>query len=452
MSACRQFLELVAKHGESTCLVWHDQDFSFSNLQAHIKAVHAELSSAGIAAGDVVGVEGDFSPAGVATLLALMELQAISVPLTCSVEAKKPEFYATAEIEWSARIGDNSEAVIIKRTGCRAGHELFTELRQRKHPGMVLFSSGSSGKSKGVVHDLELLVKKYLKPRHCHRTIAFLLFDHIGGIDTLFYNLANGSGLVTLPDRSPETVCAAIARHKVEVLPVSPTFLNLLLLSGAHERHDLSSLKIITYGAEVMPASTLERVAKAFPSARLMQKFGTTEVGTLRSQSRESGSAWVKIGGEGYATRVVDGLLEIRADAAMLGYLNAESPFTADGWFRTGDAVEVDGDYMRILGRKSEMINVGGEKVYPAEVENVLLQMPGVLDASVVGEANPITGNVVTARVNLMVAEDPGSFRRRMRAFCQDRLAAFKIPTRVLILDKQQFSARHKKMRLGQPV
>jgi long-chain acyl-CoA synthetase len=451
MSACRQFLELVSRHAESICLVWHEREFSFSSLQSQITAVRAELSSAGIASGDVVGVEGDFSPAGVATLLALMELQAISVPLTPIVETKKPEFYATAEIEWSVRIG-KSESVDIERTGCRAGHGLFTELRERKHPGIVLFSSGSSGKSKGVVHDLELLVKKYLKPRHCHRTIAFLLFDHIGGLDTLFYNLANGSGLVTLPDRSPETVCAAIARHQVEVLPVSPTFLNLLLLSGAHERHDLRSLKIITYGAEVMPQSTLERVVNVFPAARLMQKFGTTEVGTLRSQSRESGSAWLKIGGEGYATRVVDGLLEIKADSAMLGYLNAESPFTADGWFRTGDAVEVDGDYMRILGRKSEMINVGGEKVYPAEVENVLLQMPGVLDASVIGEANPITGSVVVARVNLADAEEPSVFRRRMRAFCLDRLAVFKIPARVLILDQQQHSARHKKMRLVQPV
>jgi len=103
----------------------------------------------------------------------------------------------------------------------------------------------------------------------------------------------------------------------------------------------------------------------------------------------------MKIGGEGFQTRIVDGLLEIKAESAMLGYLNHESPFTEDGWFKTGDAVEVDGEYIRILGRKSEIINVGGEKVYPAEVESVILQMDGVEDAIVTGAENPIIGKIV---------------------------------------------------------
>jgi acyl-CoA synthetase (AMP-forming)/AMP-acid ligase II len=114
--------------------------------------------------------------------------------------------------------------------------------------------------------------------------------------------------------------------------------------------------------------------------------------------------------------------------------------------------VEVDGDYIRILGRKSEMINVGGEKVYPAEVESVLLQMPGVLDAAVLGEPNPIIGSIVVARVNLEAGEEPAAFKKRMRAFCRERLAAFKIPARVEIVDSEQYSARYKKMRRAQPL
>ena len=95
---------------------------------------------------------------------------------------------------------------------------------------------------------------------------------------------------------------------------------------------------------------------------------------------------------------MVDGLLEIKAQSAMLGYLNAPSPFTEDGWFITGDAVEVDGEYFRILGRQSEMINVGGEKVYPAEVESVLQLMDGVEEVMVNGEENAITGQIVRAK------------------------------------------------------
>ena len=196
-----------------------------------------------------------------------------------------------------------------------------------------------------------------------------------------------------------------------------------------------------------MPESTLRKVSEKFPNVRLIQKFGTTEVGTLRSQSRESGSPWVRMGGEGYEVRVVQGLLEIKASSAMVGYLNAPDPFTDDGWFKTGDAVEVDGDYMRILGRKSEMINVGGEKVYPAEVEGVLMQIPGVIDASVTGEPNPITGSMVVAQVNLVEPEEPALFRKRMRTFCREHLASYKIPAKIEILSTISHSARFKKMR-----
>src|SRR5262249_53483516 len=142
--------------------------------------------------------------------------------------------------------------------------------------------------------------------------------------------------------RTSEGICRTIARHRVEVLPAAPSFLNLLLLSEAHRRHDLSSLRYITYGAEVMPQATLDRLAAAFPGVTLLQKYGLTELGTLRSHSRANDSLWVRVGGEGFQTRVVDGLLQVHAESSMLGYLNAASPFTEDGWFMTGDAVEVD--------------------------------------------------------------------------------------------------------------
>src|SRR5690606_3810396 len=196
---------------------------------------------------------------------------------------------------------------------------------------------------------------------HRKRAITFLLFDHIGGINTLLYYLSNGGTIVTVQDRSAHAVCAAIERHRVQVLPTSPTFINLMLVSGAHRSFDLSSLELITYGTEVMPESTLARLNRELPHVQTQQTYGLSELGILRSKSKSSDSLWVKIGGEGFETRVVDGMLEIKAKSAMLGYLNAPSPFTEDGWFKTGDAVEVDGEYIRILGRKSELINVGGE-------------------------------------------------------------------------------------------
>src|SRR6185503_3831066 len=121
---------------------------------------------------------------------------------------------------------------------------------------------------------------------------------------------------------------------------------------------DLSSLRVVTYGTEPMPAATLEQATKALPNVRFQQTYGMTELGILRSQSRESNSLWVRVGGEGFECKVVDGRLWVRAKSAMLGYLNAPSPFDADGFLDTGDEVLVEGEWLRILGRGGEIINV----------------------------------------------------------------------------------------------
>jgi acyl-coenzyme A synthetase/AMP-(fatty) acid ligase len=196
-----------------------------------------------------------------------------------------------------------------------------------------------------------------------------------------------------------------------------------------------------------MAESLLERLHEVLPHVRLQQTYGLSEVGILRSRSRGSGSLWVRLGGEGYETKIVDGTLRIRARSAMLGYLNAPSPFDDEGWFDTQDVVEVDGDYLRILGRRTDVINVGGQKVHPAEVESVLLQMPNVDDVAVMGEPNAITGQIVTARFNLRRPEPLAELRGRMRAFCRQRLAPYKIPARIACTDRAQFNARFKKMR-----
>jgi acyl-CoA synthetase (AMP-forming)/AMP-acid ligase II len=155
----------------------------------------------------------------------------------------------------------------------------------------------------------------------------------------------------------------------------------------------------------------------------------------------------MKVGGEGFETKVVDGILWIKAESAMVGYLNARSPYTEDGWFITGDAVEVDGEYIRIMGRKSEMINVGGQKVYPAEVESVIQTMQGVEDVAVSGEPNPILGQIVKARVKTMSEENAADFRKRLREHCRSLLASYKIPQKVELVCNPIYSDRFKKMR-----
>ena len=439
-------LDVFDKNQNRDAIIWRDRTFSYAWLAGRVEQHRLDLSKQQPAEGSVVSLEADFSPTAIALMLALAEHNCTIVPLSAAVGERKSEFLEIAEVE-DRIIVHPDERVEVRSTGVVSRHRLLCDLRQAVRPGLVLFSSGSTGKSKAAVHDLARLMEKFKVPRRAYRTMTFLLFDHIGGLNTLFYTLSNGGCIVTAGDRRPETVSRAIEEHRVQLLPTSPTFLNLLLLSEAYREHDLSSLEMVTYGTEVMPETTLARFHALFPHARLLQTYGLSEVGILRSKSRSSDSLWVKVGGEGFETRVVNGMLEIKAQSAMLGYLNAPSPFTEDGWFQTSDAVEVEGEYIRILGRQSDIINVGGEKVYPAEVESVLASMEGVDEVAVSAERSPVTGQMVKAKVRLKTAETLPEFRKRMRAFCDGRLSKFKIPQKVVLVSEDLHSERFKRTR-----
>lgn len=439
-------LERMSQWQDDPALIWSDQVATYGEILEMVALWRTHLDEHGVEAGQVVALRGDYTPKACALLLTLIDRRAIVVPLTEAAEVHREEFFDIAEVEVVISFGD-ADGWALQRRDVTASNPLIVQLRAEGEPGLVLFSSGSTGKSKAALHNFTPLLEKFKVSRRRMVTLTFLLLDHIGGLNTLLYTLSNGGTVVSVRSRDPDVVCQAIERHQVELLPTSPTFLNLLLISETYTRHNLSSLKLVTYGTEVMPESTLQRIHELLPEVRLLQTYGLSELGILRSKSKDSGSLWVKVGGEGFETKVVDGILWIRARSAMLGYMNAPSPFDEEGWLNTGDMVEVDGEYIRILGRQTEIINVGGQKVYPAEVESVLLQMDNVKDAVVLGEKNPITGNIVIARVNLFKPEDTRAFKKRMRAFCRDKLATYKIPVKVEVSDREQFSARYKRVR-----
>jgi long-chain acyl-CoA synthetase len=436
-------LDRMAQAADAPAIAHGAQVSTYGELLARVEHWQRLLAEHGIA-GRAVSIEAEYGAEAVAVFLAATSAGNVLVPISAASHAHRDDFLEIAEVEYRLR-PDDAQGTIVA-TGRTAAHPFYATLRQAASPGLVLFSSGSTGKHKAAVHDLRALLKKFSVPRNCYRTLVFLQLDHIGGVNTLFYTLSNAGAVVVSAGRTPRQVCEAIATHRVELLPTSPTFLNLLLLSEEHQRHDLSSLKLITYGTEPMPAITLEKVHALFPEVKLLQTYGLSELGILRSQSRDSGSLWMRVGGEGFETKIVDGRLFIRASSAMLGYLNAPNPFDADGFFDTGDLAEVDGEWLRILGRKSEIINVGGNKVFPLEVENTLLGLANVEDVAVHGEPNPITGQIVAATVRLTEPEDAAAFKTRMKRFCADKLAAYKVPAKIRFVDTLH-SERFKKVR-----
>ena len=435
-------LDRFRENLSKTAIIWKDQKFSYEDL---LTLTEKNLQSLKELSGKVVSIEGDFSPNATAVLLSLIELGCIIVPMS-NVVKTKDEFRSIAEVEAIVKLNSDDLFEIFNEDRT-VENDLILRLKKQNHPGLILFSSGSTGKSKAALHDFLLLLEKFKTQKRSSRMITFLLFDHIGGVNTLFSVLSSVGTIITLQDRNPEAVCQTIEKYQVEVLPTSPTFINLLLISEAYENYDMSSLKVITYGTEAMPESTLEKCHEVFPNVKLRQTYGLSELGIADVKSKDSTSLWLKNGSDAFQIRVVDGLLEIKSKSAMLGYLNAPSPFTDDGFFKTGDSVLIDGEYFRILGRKSEMINVGGQKVFPTEIESVIEQLPGVEEVIVSGEENLFTGQIVKAQVKLSTDETLSEFKKRLRTFCKGKLENYKIPQKIELFEKNLHSDRFKKIR-----
>ncbi len=441
-------LERLEAQPSQAALYWRRKAYDGNWVARQARQDVDFLAGQGIRPGSVVLLRGDYSPRSVTLLLALIELKTILAPILPSTLTKTPSLIDIVNPDFQINVSADEEVEIVPRQPSES-HLLVRELRERDQPGLILFTSGSTGKPKGVLHDFERLLRKFQKRRPALRTLNFLLFDHWGGLNTLLHCLANGSPVVLPESRTPDHICQMMELHQVELLPASPTFLNMLLLSKVYESRDLSALRLITYGSEPMPAPTLAGLRAVFPKVELRQTYGLIELGVLRAKSQSSDSLWVKVGGEGYELRVVDGILQIKADAAMLGYLNAPNPFTDDGYFITGDRVEVNGEYMRFLGRDSELINVGGQKVFPAEVEAVLLECELVEDAVVYGQRHPIIGKIVCADIQLRGAHDEAEARRAIKRFCSQRIEPFKVPVKIQFVQGGLHSDRLKRMRTG---
>ncbi len=428
-------------------IIFENSKINYFNLIKKIDHFKEIISTNKIKPTDVVVLFGDFSFDSIAALLALIENRSIVVPISISDKNSDYKIHEISKANHIFKFYKENEFTITKLRNFSNKIDLYNRIRKKNNPGLVLFSSGTSGDPKAAVHDFTKLLEKFKTRRKSLITINFLLFDHWGGLNTMFHILSNAGTLIITYDRKPDVICKIIEKNQVELLPTSPSFLNLLILSESYKRYNLHSLKIITYGTEPMPKVTLKKLSKIFPDVTLQQTYGLIELGVMRTKSESSGSLWLKIGGEGYTYRIKGGLLEIKADSAMLGYLNAPSPFTDDGWYMTGDQVKTKGEYLKIIGRKSEIINVGGDKVYPQEVENLILQIKNIADVTVYGEKNPILGNIVCCDVSLIELEEKKIIKDRIKLYCDSKLDKFKVPIKIKIVSKMNISNRLKKKR-----
>ena len=386
--------------------------------------------------GDVVALIGDFNPPSILTLLRLIDLNTIIVPLTVETTEDHEYFFESAQVDLVIKDGE------VWRREHEQNHPMIEELRNRGNAGLVLFSTGTTGRPKAILHDFSYFLKRFDTPRPTLRTINFLLFDHIGGINTLLHTLFNRGVVVAPKERSVEGILESVEEHSVEVLPTTPTFLRMMLMSGLIPDKIPKSLRIITYGTERMDQPTLDQLCELLPKVDFRQTFGMSELGIVRVKSEARNSLFMKVGGTGVETRTVDGVLQIRSANRMMGYLNAPSPFNDDGWYDTKDVVEEKDEFYKVVGRTSEVINVGGLKFMASEVERIALMHDGVSLVKVYGKDNPITGQ--HAEIIVQPKKMDGFDKISLKKHLTENLQRHMVP-RKIIVETVKVGHRHKR-------
>jgi len=299
---------------------------------------------------------------------------------------------------------------------------------------IVVATSGTSGPPKLVEHSWDSLLAAARLAEQWHGLGWILVYDATrwAGIQVWLQALLTGGRVVVPASRDPDTVLRAIVEERATVLPATPTLLRRLLASGDRQLLAKSGVDRITLGGEAADGPLLEQATIAFPAAKITQVYATTELGEVfRVSDGRPGFPANWLG------RALPGgvRLATRRDGELLVQLSRDSAEVA-----TGDVVERRGDRYEFAGRRSDVIVVGGTKVLPRRIEEMLRAVVGVADARVYGMPSAITGELVAAEIVLTdplpAGSTPDNVRAAARAACREALEAASVP-RILDIVKR---------------
>ncbi len=320
---------------------------------------------------------------------------------------------------------------------------------------VLLTTSGTTGQPKVAVHELDGLASRVVEANaRPDPSARWLLTFHpasFAGMQVILTALITRAELVALTHPSISDLAAAAVAHRPTHVSGTPTFWRSLLMAIPAADKGLP-VRQITIGGEAVDQVTLDQLRAAFAGARISQIYASTEAGALfavRDGRAGFPAAWLESGIEGTRLRIREGVLEILSPRAMKGYLDdqARKNRTEDGWLISGDLVELAGDRVLFRGRTDDVINVGGAKVMPEEVENVLREHPDVREAKVYGQKNPLVGAIVCAEVVLAEGVKEDEARPRIFAHATQRLDTHKLPRLMKFVAAISTNAAGKKVR-----
>ena len=441
-----RLLEAARRRPDHPALLWDDGALTWRELEGRAAAVAARLAREGVAAGDVVALFLPNTWGLVAALWGALALGATAVPLNPLLAADE-----------RARILAHLGPTAVIDAAPEADTAAMPAIGAATAPGIVLYTSGSTGQPKGAVLShaaLAVANESWAGPvmglGPDDRVLAVLPLAHSFGLNgALLAPLLAGATVVLQERFAPDETLRAIARHRATVFPGVATMFQRILESPALDAGDLSSLRLAVSGAAPCPWA-LAREWHARTGVRIVRGYGMTELfRPISYLAAEPADRPDSIGRAvpGVELRLVEDELWIRSPAAMDGYLRAPEETAAvladGGWFRTGDLATISDDgYVSIVGRKRELILRGGYSVVPGEVEAALLGHPAVAEAAVIGVAHAELGEEVAA----FVALRPGARvdATELGEFCRARLASYKCPRRITVVEAMPKSATGK--------
>ncbi len=304
---------------------------------------------------------------------------------------------------------------------------------------VVLYTSGTTGQPKRIIHQLKNLARNVKISEDFRNDVWGFAYNptHMAGIQVFLQALYNGSSIINVFEKPKSEVFDSFERFGVTHLSATPTFFRLLFPAT----ETFPKVRRLSIGGEKSNAQLIGNITKLFPNAKINNIYASTEAGSLFTSNGdtfsvpEKNKSWIKF---------VEDELFIHKD--QLGY--SESMVLDGDFYATGDLVEwIDQEKtkFRFLSRKNEMINVGGYKVNPSEVEEIIEKNPAVQEVLIFGRENPILGNILCAEIVLQ--KDIVLTEADLRAFLKKELINYKIPRKIIFVEELTTTRTGKKSR-----
>jgi len=476
MNVGRILGETARRLPDKTAVIFRDEKVSFSRLELMATRLANKLQSFNVKKGDRIAIILPNSSSCAVAYFAVMKIGAVAVPLdfrfkgeelfpiltdsqvkavlTSALYTSYDVFSKVQSIEAIILSGGKGQGEVTQYEEVIEDESLSTEVVadiKEEADALYLYTSGTTGKPKGVVlsfSNLDLFPEVLTK--FCNTSESDVLgcplpMSHISGPIVCNETAVRGSTLCIFDQLRPDKIMAAMQKHRVTYFFGVPPIYEALLHVPHRERFDVSSLRFVSMMGTSIPIDLLKTFKKTFPSVAVIQGYGLTETSPqitlipLEYEQKKMGSigtaaphAEIKLVDEKEEEIPEGGVGELIVKGPMVMQRYHNNPEETrekvkDGWFYTGDLCRKDEDgFYYHLGRKDDMIIVGGLNVYPTEVEQVLCEHPLIKEVGVVGVPDKDRGESIKAAV--VVKSGSQLTKKEITSFCKDKLASFKIP------------------------